>query len=147
MGFLIDTCIWIDVERGAVAPADVAAFTGQEPVFLSPVTLAELTFGVEMAVDPKIRLKRAAALDRLRKKPILVIDEATGVLFGKLAAQLKLARKDPHYRIQDLWLASQAVQNGFKLLTQNEKDFFDIPGLDLVLFPKPTANSNPPGRG
>ena len=139
MGILIDTCIWIDVERGSVAPADVAGFTGQEPVFLSPVTLAELTFGVEMATDPKIRLKRSAALDRLRKKPILVIDEATGVLFGKLAAQLKLAGKDHYYRIQDLWLASQAVQNGFKLLTQNEKDFFDIPGLDLVLFPKPSV--------
>ena len=58
MGFLIDTCVWIEVERGAAAPADVAAFTGQDPVFLSPVTLAELTFGVEMATDPKIRLKR-----------------------------------------------------------------------------------------
>ena len=147
MGFLIDTCVWIEVERGAAAPADVAAFTGQESVFLSPVTLAELTFGVEMATDPKIRLKRAAALDRLRKKPILVIDEATGITFGKLAAHLKLAGKDHHYRIQDLWLASQAVQNGFKLLTQNEKDFFDIPGLDLVLFPKPSIPSGPSGRG
>jgi predicted nucleic acid-binding protein len=147
VGFLIDTCIWIEVERGAVAPADVAGFTGQEPVFLSPITLAELTFGVEMATDPRIGLKRAAALDRLRKKPVLVIDEATGVLFGRLAAQLRLAGKDHNYRIQDLWLASQAVQHGFKLLTQNEKDFFDIPGLDLVLFPKPAVPSIPSGRG
>ena len=140
MGFLIDTCIWIEVERGSVAPADVAQFTGDEPVFLSPVTLAELTFGVEMSKDSTIRLKRAAALDRLRKKPILIIDDISGEIFGKLAAQLKLAGKDHNYRIQDLWLASQAVQNGLKLLTltQNEKDFIDIPGLDLVLFPKPT---------
>jgi len=139
MGFLIDTCIWVEVERGAVAPADVAHFTGNEPVFLSPVTLAELTFGIEITKDPAIRLKRAAALDRLRKKPILVIDEITGEIFGKLAAQLKLAGKDHQYRIQDLWLASQAVHNGLKLLTQNEKDFSDIPGLDLVIFPKPAV--------
>ena len=33
MGFLIDTCVWIDVERGDLAPADVADFTGDEPVF------------------------------------------------------------------------------------------------------------------
>jgi len=39
MGVLIDTCIWIDVERGALAPADVAAVTGDEPVFLSPLNL------------------------------------------------------------------------------------------------------------
>jgi len=51
------------------------------------------------------------------------------------------------FLIQDLWLASQAVQNGFKLLTQNEKDFFDIPGLDLVLFPKPSIPSIPSGSG
>ncbi|MBI5585545.1 MAG: type II toxin-antitoxin system VapC family toxin [Deltaproteobacteria bacterium] len=147
MGFLIDTCIWIEVERGAVAPADVAAFTGQEPVFLSPVTLAELTFGVEMAGDPKIRLKRMAALGRLRKKPLLVIDEATGILFGRLAAQLKRSGKDHQYRVQDLWLASQAMQHGFKLLTQNEKDFFDIPGLDMILYPKPPVASGPSERG
>jgi predicted nucleic acid-binding protein len=142
MGYLIDTCIWVEVERGAVAPTDVAQFTGNEPVFLSPVTLAELTFGIEMAKDPAIRLKRAAALDRLRKKPILIIDEITGEIFGKLAAQLKLAGKDHQYRIQDLWLASQAVHNGLKLLTQNEKDFSDIPGLDLVIFPKAAVYGN-----
>jgi hypothetical protein len=51
--------------------------SGQEPVFLSPVTLAELAFGVEMAKDAAIRLKRVAALERLRRKPILVIDEIT----------------------------------------------------------------------
>jgi hypothetical protein len=33
MGFLIDTCIWIDVEQGMLAPADVAAITGNAPVY------------------------------------------------------------------------------------------------------------------
>jgi predicted nucleic acid-binding protein len=49
MGVLIDTDIWVDVERGALAPADIAAVTGAEPVFLSPVTIAELKFGAEPA--------------------------------------------------------------------------------------------------
>ena len=49
MGFLIDTCIWIDVEQGVLAPADVASVTGDAQVFLSPVTLAELKFGAEIA--------------------------------------------------------------------------------------------------
>lgn len=52
MGFLIDTCVWIDVEQGKLAPADVAAVTGDEPVLLSPVTVAELEFGAEIASDP-----------------------------------------------------------------------------------------------
>jgi hypothetical protein len=28
MGYLIDTCVWVAVERGRVRPADVAAVTG-----------------------------------------------------------------------------------------------------------------------
>ena len=60
MGFLIDTCIWIDVEQGLLAPADVGSITGDEPVFLSPVTLAELKFGAEAAQDSGVRQKRLA---------------------------------------------------------------------------------------
>lgn len=134
MGFLIDTCIWIDVERGVISPADVAQYTTKEPVFISPVSLAELTFGAEMAEDEQIRLKRLTALDRLRKKPFVIIDEITGEVFGRLAAALRRKGKDHKYRVQDLWIASQAIQNGLKLLTRNVKDFEDIPGLDLVIF-------------
>jgi predicted nucleic acid-binding protein len=134
MGFLIDTCIWIDVERGSISPADVARYTGVEPVYLSPITIAELTFGAQMAKDENIRQKRMAALDRLRKKPFLIVDEMTGEIFGRLAAALRRDGKDHEYRVQDLWIASQAIQNNFKLLTRNEKDFKDIPGLDLVVF-------------
>ncbi len=141
MGFLIDTCIWIDVERGAVSPADVASITGDHPVYISPVTLAELTFGAEMAKEENVRQKRMTALSRLRKKPFMTIDELTGEVFGRLAAALHRMGKDHHYRVQDLWIASQAIQNGFTLLTKNKKDFIDIPGLDLLVFPSNKDNS------
>ena len=89
MGFLIDTCIWIDVERGTVSPSDVAIFTKNEPVYISRVILAELAFGAEIASDERIRQKRMAALDRLRKKPFIIIDEMTGEIFGRLAVSLR----------------------------------------------------------
>jgi len=79
MGWLIDTCIWIDVERGRSSPADVERYTGKSPVYLSPVTIAELGYGVENSPDPGIRTKRLAALNRLRKKPVLHITEETGL--------------------------------------------------------------------
>jgi len=88
VGFLIDTCIWVEVERGRMAPSDVASFTGEEPVYLSPVTIAELRFGAETA-DADLRQKRLAAVERLRQKPVLRIDAATGEVFGSLAAQLR----------------------------------------------------------
>ena len=71
MGYLINTCIWVDVERGALAPADVMSVTGDAPVFLSPVTIAELYFGAEIAHEAGIRQKRLAALQRLQRKPML----------------------------------------------------------------------------
>ena len=133
MGFLIDTCIWIDVEQGVLAPADIASVTGNAPVFLSPVTLAEMKFGAEIAKDPDIRQKRLAALRRLQHKPLLMIDAATGITFGELVAALNLQGKGHRQRVQDLWLASQAVQHGFTLLTRNDGDFADIPGLVLAV--------------
>ncbi len=132
MGYLIDTCIWIDVERGLLSPSDVASITGDDPVFLSPITIAELKFGVENAKSPDIRQKRASALVRLKNKPILIIDENTGEFFGDIAATLR-KKRGHDFRVQDLWLASQAIQHNFHFLTKNKKDFEDIPGLSLVL--------------
>jgi predicted nucleic acid-binding protein len=136
MGFLIDTCIWVDVERGALAPADVARFTGMDAVYVSPITIAELKFGADNAADPNIRQKRQAALHRLKRKPILRIDEITGEIFGSLAAQMKAPGIQHRHRVQDLWIASQAIQHGLALLTYNEKDFVDIPGLSLKIIMK-----------
>ena len=133
MGYLIDTCVWIDVEQGKLAPADVAAITGDEPVYLSPVTLAELHYGAEMAADESIRQKRLAALQRLQRKPLQPIDGQTGEIFGRLAASLRRSGRGHRQRVQDLWIASQAIQWSYRLLTRNGADFQDIPGLDLVL--------------
>jgi predicted nucleic acid-binding protein len=131
MGILIDTCIWIDVEQGKLTPAEIVAVAGNEAVFLSPITIAELKFGAECAATPTIRQQRLAALAKIRIKPILRIDETTGEIFGSLAAQLKMSGKTHRPRIQDIWLASQAIQHGFTLLTRNLRDFEDIPGLQV----------------
>ncbi len=138
MGFLIDTCVWIDVERGALAAADVATLTGSQPVFVSPITIAELKFGAETAKEPGVKQKRLATLRRLQRKPLLFIDAATGEIFGSLAAQIRTAGRGHRYRVQDLWLASQAIQHSYKFLTRNIKDFEDLPGLDLTTYKLPT---------
>jgi len=134
VGFVVDTCIWVDVERGTIAPADVKRYTGDHPVYITPVTIAELTFGLEMAVTDDIRVKRHAAVERLKRKPLLAIDEATGEVFGRLAAHLRRAKLSHQHRVQDLWLASLAIQHAFSLLSRNVKDFADIPGLELVRY-------------
>lgn len=134
MGYLIDTCIWIDVERGALSPADVATTTKNEPVYLCAVTIAELKYGAQIA-KPAIRQKRLVALEKLKRKPCLKIDEITGDIFGDVAAALDKNGRGHRFRIQDLWMACLAIQHNLKLLTHNVKDFADIPGLDVVKMP------------
>jgi len=65
-------------------------------------------------------------------KPQLRITLETAGVFGSLAAKLKKAGRDANLRINDLWLAAQAIQRDFTLLTSNPKD---IQGLKVVALP------------
>jgi predicted nucleic acid-binding protein len=132
MGWLIDTNIWIAIERGTLAAADIHAITKQDPVYLSPVNIAEMQFGLEMLKAGATKQKAAATLRRLRRKPQLRITTETGEVFGVLASKLKKTGRDADFRINDLWIAAQAIQRDFSLLTSNAKDFADIPELKLV---------------
>src|SRR5271154_5567685 len=97
------------------------------------MTIAKLRFGAEVAQEPRIRRRRLAALHRLRRKPRVVVDAVSGDIFGRLAAQISAAGRQHRYRVQDLWLASQAIQHSYGFLTRNRCDFEGIPGLGWVL--------------
>ena len=133
MGFLIDTNLWIALERGVISAADIHAITREAPVYLSPVNLAEIRFGIELMTDPKTRQRATAALRRMRRKPLLRITAETAEVFGVLAAKLTRGGRGADFRVQDLWLAAQAVQRDFTLVTANAADFADIPDLKLVV--------------
>lgn len=133
MGWLIDTSLWIAVERGTLAAADVHALTRRDPVYLSPANVAEIRFGVEMMCPGPQKQRATAMLRRLRRKPQLRITVETSETFGILAAQIRKAGRDPYVRVNDLWLAAQTIQRDFQLLTSNAKDFADIPGLRAIV--------------
>ncbi|HYX29815.1 MAG TPA: PIN domain-containing protein [Pyrinomonadaceae bacterium] len=132
MGWLVDTGIWIAVERGILSAADIHAITRQSPIYLSPVNIAELRFGLELLKSSRQKQRAAAMLRRMRRKPQLRITLQTAETFGMLAAKIRTAGKDPNVRINDLWLAAQTIQRDLTLLTSNPKDFADIPGLKIV---------------
>jgi hypothetical protein len=132
VGWLIDTSVWISVERGSLSAADIHSITRQEPVYISPVNIAEMQFGLELLKSGTLKQKATASLRRLQRKPQLRITTETGEVFGVLAARLKKSGRDADFRINDLWLAAQAIQRDFSLLTLNAKDFADIPELKLI---------------
>ena len=132
MGFLIDTNLWIAIERGKLSVADIHAITRQEPVYLSPVNIAEIRFGIDLMTDAGSKQRAMAVLRRMRRKPLLRITGETAEVFGMLAAKLRRAGRGGDFRVQDLWLASQAIQREFVVLTANAKDFRDIPDLTFL---------------
>lgn len=133
MGWLIDTGLWIAVERGTLGAADIHAITRQAPVYLSPVNIAEIRFGVDLLPPGPKKQRAMVLLRRLRRKPQLRITVETAETFGMLAARLRKAGRDPDVRINDLWLAAQAIQHDCRLLTFNGKDFADIEGVRVVV--------------
>jgi len=132
VGWLIDTSLWIAVERGSFSAADIHAITRQDPIYLSPVNVAEIGFGLELLRPGPQKQRAAAMLRRLRRKPQLRITVETAEVFGRLAGRIRKAGKDPHVRVNDMWLAAQAIERDFRLLTSNAKDFSDIPGLRMT---------------
>ena len=132
MGFLIDTNLWITIERGKLSAADIHGLTKQAPIFVSPVNLAEIRFGIELMRNAKQKERASATFRRMRRKPLLRITAETAEVFGVLAAKLVKSGRGHDFRVQDLWLAAQAVQQQFTLLTANAKDFQDIPNLKFV---------------
>jgi hypothetical protein len=132
VGFLIDTNLWVAIERGSISAADIYAITRQEPVYVSPINVAELRYGIEVMTDARLKQRAEAALRRMRRKPFLRITAQTAEVFGGLAGRLTLVGRGPEFRIQDLWIAAQAVQRDFTLLTANLRDFADIPGLRVL---------------
>jgi predicted nucleic acid-binding protein len=137
MGVIVDTSVWVDVERNRLRPEQLEATVGGEPVFVTPVTIAELEYGLVRARTEAQRKRRAAALFLIKARPCLPITQATGEVFGRLAAHLDQEGRPSRHRAQDLWIASVALLHGLKLLTQNRRDFEDIPGLSILSPPPP----------
>ena len=82
--------------------------------------------------DARQKQRAMTTLRRMRRKPLLRITGETAEVFGMIAAKLHQTGRGADFRIQDLWLASQAIQRDFTVLTANEKDFKDVPRLKFV---------------
>ena len=100
----------------------------------SPVTIAELRFGAEVARDPGVRQKRLAALRRLQRKPLLPLDGGTGDIFGSLAAAIRAAGGTIGIVFRIYGSQVRRFSTAWDFLTRNRRDFEDIPGLDLTIY-------------
>jgi predicted nucleic acid-binding protein len=132
MGLIFDSCIWIGLAANEINPQTLIDIGGEAPVFTSVISIGELSFGVHSCKDPAERSLRAAYLRQVESRPILNISANTGAAFGVLASAVKQGGRSPRPRYNDLWIAAQAIEHGFILVTINPSDFAHMPGLQLA---------------
>lgn len=132
MGMIFDTSIWVGLASGQMSSQAILKAAGAEDVYISVISLGELSFGVESCTDPAARMHRTRYLRSLQQRPVLDVSSLTASAFGILAAFMKQSGRSPRTRVNDLWIAAQALENDYALLTANLKDFDSLPGLRVA---------------
>jgi predicted nucleic acid-binding protein len=79
----------------------------------------------------------------VESRPVLSVSKDTAAAFGVLAAAVKQSGKSPRPRYNDLWIAAQAIEHAYTLMTLNLDDFAGLPGLHCV---SPVARRTAPGK-
>lgn len=140
MGMIFDSSIWVDLASGQIDRMAVIDAAGNLPVFTSAISIGELSFGVHACTDPTVRSIRSAYLRQVESRPVLDVSKHTAAAFGLLAAAAKLSGHTSRPRHNDLWIAAQAIEHGYVLLTLNTENFVDLPGLRIsTISPKSPA--------
>jgi len=126
VSYLIDTNIAIHARDGTEAVLDrLAEHDGQ--VLLSSLSLAELQRGLYKT--PDFTALRQARLDILLEHiPVLPFDARAAEIYGRIIAQCGWAKG----RDFDRMIAAHAIATASVLVTANQADFRDIPGLSVV---------------
>jgi tRNA(fMet)-specific endonuclease VapC len=125
LAFLIDTNIAIHARDGTDSVLEKLA-EHDGAILISALTLAELQRGLYK--NPAYTALRRARLDVLVEHiPILPFDAAAAEIYGQIIAQCGWVRG----RDYDRMIAAHAISTGSVLVTANEADFRDIPGLAI----------------
>lgn len=110
------------LDTSVVIADSVRPLTGA--LAISAVTLAELHFGVLVAKTSEVRAERLRRLTHLQKHfDALPVDESVAVSYGRLAALVVEAGRQPRRRAMDLLIAATAHAHDAGLYTKNPEDF------------------------
>jgi len=91
---------------------------------ISTVTLAELHFGVLVAKSAVVRAERLRRLSILQRRfDALPLDDVVAASYGRLAAAVVEAGRQPRRRTMDLLIAATAHAHDAALYTRNPDDF------------------------
>ena len=128
MNAMLDTniCIYIIKQRPARVLEKLLA-TRANDVGVSVITVAELRYGASKSGRPQ---QNQEALDRfLAPFTISPFESQAASAYGDLRAILE--KKGRPIRPLDMLIAAQALSLGARLITNNAKEFRQVPGLKV----------------
>ena len=125
MRYMLDTniCIYI-IKRQPPQVLHRLATLAQGSAVMSVVSYAELRAGLEIQTAHRSQDASVLAL-LISRIPVLPFTESDAESFGVLRAAARDRRRDA----MDQLIAAHAVSVGLTLVTNNEADFKDYPGL------------------
>lgn len=126
--YLLDTniCIYIAKDNPQAVRARFAQHALDELV-MSVVTLGELRFGAEKS---QARDRAIDVINQLEASMCIApLTETVGEHYGQIRATLQ--RRGELIGNNDLWLAAHARAEGWVLVTNNEREFVRVDGLQV----------------
>ena len=128
MARLIDSSVFIELERRGGSLSALEAVIPNEPFALASITASELLVGVHRSVTAQQRRRRLDFVETvLSRVPVLPLDLATARTHARLTADLTAAGQP--IGPNDLLTAATALTRGYEVLSHNLRHFARVPGL------------------
>ena len=131
MGTLIDTSVFVAVERGDLDPTLLDGERDTEEVAMAAITASELLHGVHRLKRAVSRARAARFVeDLLALIPVIPFDLEVARVHARLDAELSAAGRA--VGDADLLIASTAVALDYRIATRDMRSFPRIKGIDIV---------------
>jgi tRNA(fMet)-specific endonuclease VapC len=130
LAVLIDSSIFISAERRGLRPDDLLDVVPNEPSAITTLSVSELLFGVHRANTTIRRDRRIAFVEAvLASFEVLPFDLQTARFHAQLGSDLmSLGRPIGNH---DRIIAATALARGYDILTDNVREFDQVPGLKV----------------
>lgn len=117
------------LDTSVLVTTDLAPIPGE--LAISVASFAELHFSVLVATSAETRAIRLTRLSAVQRRfDALPIDDAVADSYGRLAARVANAGRQPRARVMDLLIAATAHAHGAAVYTRNADD---LAGLEDLL--------------
>jgi tRNA(fMet)-specific endonuclease VapC len=128
MRFLLDTniCIYLINKKDPGLLRKIQTYRNDD-IAISTITIAELEYGVSKS--SKTHQNRLALASFLIPFSSLDFDQEAATEYGIIRTRLEVNGK--RVGPMDMLLAAQARSKGLILVTNNEKEFAQVPGLEV----------------